>query len=99
MDIGVTFSRFGDAGENLEQRALTRAVASDDANNLTTLHFKRNILQRPKRCRLRTRGCSIVTVTIHERLHGTKRSHRSVVQLLAQGFVHTKIRANAITLA
>ena len=99
MDIGVTFSRLGDAGENLQQRALACAVASDDADNFTTLHFKRNILQRPKRCRLRTRGCSIVAVTIHQRLHGTKRRHGGVVQLLAQGLVNAKIRADAIAFA
>src|SRR5262245_55329694 len=39
--------RPGDARENLQQRALARAVAPDDADELPTLDLERHILEGP----------------------------------------------------
>jgi hypothetical protein len=40
--------RLGDAAEDLEERALARAVAADDAEHLAPLDLKAHILSRPK---------------------------------------------------
>ena len=39
--------RLGDPGEDLEQRALARAVRPDDADDLAALDLERDILERP----------------------------------------------------
>src|SRR2546422_8558362 len=47
VNISVAFSRFGNAREDLEQRALPRSVAADDADDFAVLYFERNVLQGP----------------------------------------------------
>ena len=48
MRVGPAGRRLGDAGEDLQQRALPRAVAADDADHLATLDLEGDILQRPE---------------------------------------------------
>ena len=43
--------RFGDAAQDFQQRALARAVASNDSHHLPALHLKRNIFEAPKNLR------------------------------------------------
>ncbi len=40
--------RLGDAGQDLEQRALAGAVAADDAEDLALAHLEVDILERPE---------------------------------------------------
>ena len=48
VDLGPPAGRLGDAGEDLEQRALARAVAADDPHHFALLHLEGDILQRPE---------------------------------------------------
>src|SRR5262249_31751729 len=51
-DAAVDFRRsargIGDAGEDLEQRALSGAVAPDDAGDLALLDLQRDVLEGPE---------------------------------------------------
>src|SRR5205085_430975 len=38
---------FGDAGKNLKQRAFASAIATNDSQQLATVHVERNILEGP----------------------------------------------------
>src|ERR1700680_5043678 len=40
--------RFGDAAEDLQERALARAIATDDADDLALLDSEDDILERPE---------------------------------------------------
>ncbi len=42
-------ARLGDTRQQLQQRALARAVSADQADDLAFVHFKRRILQSPER--------------------------------------------------
>src|SRR5262245_46722724 len=46
-DFRRSARRFGDAGEDLEERALSRAVAPDDTDDLALLDLQRDVLDRP----------------------------------------------------
>jgi len=48
VDFCVATSRFGDAGENLEQGALPRSVATDDPDNFATFNLERDIIEGPE---------------------------------------------------
>jgi hypothetical protein len=45
---GATLGRLGDARKNLEQGTLARAVAADDADDLSNLHVERDSAQGPE---------------------------------------------------
>ena len=47
VEVHLPAGRLGDAGENFQQRALARAVAPDDADNLAPVDVEGNVLQRP----------------------------------------------------
>ncbi len=46
-DPRLPFRGFGDAGKDLEERALSRAVASDDAEDFAAADFEGDVAQRP----------------------------------------------------
>ena len=46
--LDVALGRLGDRDEDLEQRALARAVAADDADDLALLDLERDVSQRPE---------------------------------------------------
>jgi hypothetical protein len=46
-DVSTPARRYGDARKNFQQRALPRAVQSDDAGDFTTFNLKRNVFERP----------------------------------------------------
>src|SRR5207237_7767573 len=48
VDFRGSARRIGDAGEDLEQRALSCAVAPDDADDLALLDLERDVLERPE---------------------------------------------------
>ena len=45
---GPAGRRLGDAGEDLQQRRLPRAVAADDADDLAALDLEGDVAQRPE---------------------------------------------------
>ena len=47
-DLGSTLGRRGDAGEELEERALPRTVAADDAGHLPCHHLEIDVAERPE---------------------------------------------------
>ena len=49
LDLHLPLGGCGDAREDLEQRALARAVAPDDAHDLAALHLEVDVAQRPDR--------------------------------------------------
>ena len=46
--VDAARGRLGDAAEDLQQRALARAVAADDADDLALLDLEGDVLQRPE---------------------------------------------------
>ena len=46
--VHAAAGRLGDAREDLEQGALPRAVAADDADHLAALHLEGDVLERPE---------------------------------------------------
>src|SRR5438105_2692510 len=48
INVGVTRRRARDARENFQQRAFACAVAPDNAERFSGLHFKRYIVERPE---------------------------------------------------
>ena len=48
MRVGPAGRRLGDAGEDLQQRALSRAVAADDADHLAALDLEGDIAEGPE---------------------------------------------------
>src|SRR6266849_6202144 len=48
VDVGIAFGGFGDAREDLQQRALPSAVAADDADDFAALYFEGNVAQCPE---------------------------------------------------
>ena len=66
-DDGPAGGRFGDAAEDLQQRALARPVAADDADDLALVDLERDVLEGPEdivrvvavtgRCRAGGAGC------------------------------------------
>ena len=48
LDLGTALARFCDAGEYLQERALACTVAADDTDNLATLDFEVDVLERPE---------------------------------------------------
>jgi hypothetical protein len=59
-DVDVSFARLGDPRQDLQQRALPRAVPTDDAQDLAVAHLERGIAERPD-CLAFTRcvGCRL----------------------------------------
>ena len=47
-DADLAAGRLGDAAQDLEQRALPRPVAADDAENLARLDGEGDVLERPE---------------------------------------------------
>ena len=47
-NLDVTFGGVSDAGHDLQQRALARAVTADDADHITRIHIEANIAQSPE---------------------------------------------------
>src|SRR5262249_32495603 len=47
-DLDLALGRLGDAGEDLEQRALAGAVAADDTDHFATVHLEAYVLQGPE---------------------------------------------------
>src|SRR4051794_18828531 len=48
VDDGLSLARLGDAGKNLEERALPGAVASDDAECFSMPDLEGHVAQRPE---------------------------------------------------
>src|SRR3990172_2153240 len=48
VDAGLAFGRLGDAGEDFQERTLTRAIAADHPHDLAALDLERDVLQRPE---------------------------------------------------
>src|SRR5258705_4989527 len=57
VDLHPPLGGFGDARENLEQRALARAVGTNDADDLAPRDIKGHVAQRPDVIRPYRRGC------------------------------------------
>src|SRR5690606_18389206 len=49
VDLGTALRRCGDAGEDLEQRALPRSVPADDPDDLAFGDLERDVAERPER--------------------------------------------------
>ena len=47
-DLGAAARRLGDAGEDLQQRGLPRAVAADDPHDLPALDLEGDVAERPE---------------------------------------------------
>src|SRR5579872_2095414 len=47
VDVGITFGRFGDSRQKLEEGAFAGAVAPDHAHDFSRLYRKVNILDSP----------------------------------------------------
>src|ERR1700687_840784 len=47
-DLHSPFAWFGDAGENLQKRALPCSISANDADHLAPLDFKINLPESPK---------------------------------------------------
>src|SRR4029077_16007465 len=73
MDLGEAFGGLGHAREDLETRALARAVAADDANDLALAHLKGGILERPDVASPVARGFWRAGPEEPERRHGCLR--------------------------
>src|SRR3954465_12761901 len=58
-DIHAAQRRFGDAGENFQQRALAGAVSADDADYFSALDFERYVFQGP--------DCGLFSATVRDR--------------------------------
>ena len=56
VNFGVAFGGAGDAGENFQQRAFARAVASDEADDFALADIEIDILERPDETRVAVRG-------------------------------------------
>ena len=49
IQVGEAFVGIGDARQDLQQRALARAVAADDADDGAGFHFEGDVFQGPER--------------------------------------------------
>ena len=56
VNFGVAFGGAGDAGQDLQQRALARAVAADEADDFALADFEIDVLQRPDETRAAIRS-------------------------------------------
>src|SRR5688500_10775460 len=75
FDVGVSTGGLDDAREDLEQRALARPVATDDADDITMCDVERHVAERPETLDRSFRASA-------ERAH---RASHSIDQRLAQG--------------
>ena len=79
MNVRKAARRFGDAGENLEQRAFASSVSSNDANNLALLDLEGHVFEGPESIGMRRdRGRMAVAV---------KHRFQAIHDLVTQGIV------------
>ena len=96
VHIGVALGRLGDARENLQQRALARAVAPDDAHDLAVLDLERHVLQRPD---FFLQPGSAVGLAAQQAPRALEWRGEGIGQRVAQGAVALLLAADAVQLA
>src|SRR6266851_7299795 len=94
MHIGVTFSGFGDARKNFQQRALPCSVAPDHPDDLAAFDLEGNILQRPK-----CFGLWFVAIATGKMFHRAKRRQSHFVDFLSDISIGELLRSDAVALA
>lgn len=60
VDRDAAAGRRGDAGQQLQQRALARAVRADDAERGAARHVERHVAQRPERLRVAADAAAVL---------------------------------------
>src|SRR5262249_33920200 len=80
--------------ENLEQRALARAVAADDADHLARMNLERHVAERPERARGQYRRAAAP-----DRRETPKRRLRRIRHRVAQGTIPFRRTSDRVLLA
>ena len=94
VHLGAALGRLGDARQDLQQRALARAVAADDAQHLALVQLERHVAQRPDR---RHRSAAANARALAAAQHAERRDQRGVDRLTHVAVVRTF--ADAVPLA
>src|SRR5260370_24956556 len=91
-NLDLSLRGISNFGENFQQRALARAVAADDADNLSFLDAERNIAQRPKGiC-----GSGFLRKGVFQQADQTLAEHRLLARLAQHVLLGKMLHADGI---
>ena len=98
----MTFGGFGNARKYFQQRALARAVAADDPDDLAAFDFERDVFERPDRFRFLIAHCRLqMTITVSgQKMAGRPKWRCGCrAELFLESLIGLLIRTYAIALA